>query len=284
MSSAGGPKERRRAFEKELLGQLWEGKVETAIALLRGTLEWVRNPAAVEELIAYLEKRRAYIPHYQQRQQAGLWIASTRVEKYNDWAVSGCCKHQGMSWSPRGVLALARWKPRDATVNSTIGVGISLPERALPEPIRILEDGFGDVRILSGQEAGLALDEGDAAAEPAECLGELHADGAAAEDDQVPGHPVQFQGRHVRERVDEAQAGDLRNSGPGAGVDEDTARVEPPRPALRQRHLDGPGGREPSLAEDEVEATGLEARAIQVHHARDHVALAAEDPGPRRAC
>ena len=26
---------------------------------------WVRNPAAVEELIAYLEKRRAYIPNYQ---------------------------------------------------------------------------------------------------------------------------------------------------------------------------------------------------------------------------
>jgi hypothetical protein len=100
MSSAGGPKDRRRAFEKELLGQLWEGEVEGAIALLRGTLEWVRNPAAVEELIAYLEKRRAYIPNYQQRQQAGLWIASTRVEKLNDWAVSARCKHQGMSWSP----------------------------------------------------------------------------------------------------------------------------------------------------------------------------------------
>jgi len=56
----------------------------------------VRNPAAVEELIAYLEKRRTYIPDYQQRQRAGLWIASTRVEKYNDWAVSARCKHQGM--------------------------------------------------------------------------------------------------------------------------------------------------------------------------------------------
>ncbi len=88
MSAAGGPKDRRRAFEKELLGQLWEGKVNAAIELLRGALEWVRNPAAVEELITYLEKRRAYIPDYQQRQRAGLWIASTRVEKYNDWEVS----------------------------------------------------------------------------------------------------------------------------------------------------------------------------------------------------
>ena len=50
MSSAGGPKDRRRAFEKELLGQLWEGKVNAAIELLKGALEWVRNPAAVEEL------------------------------------------------------------------------------------------------------------------------------------------------------------------------------------------------------------------------------------------
>jgi hypothetical protein len=50
MSSAGGPKDRRRAFEKDLLGKLWEGKVDAAIELLRGALEWVRNPTAVEEL------------------------------------------------------------------------------------------------------------------------------------------------------------------------------------------------------------------------------------------
>ena len=57
MSSAGGPKDLRRAFEKELLGQLWEGKVNAAIELLKRALEWVRNPAALEKLIAYLEKR-----------------------------------------------------------------------------------------------------------------------------------------------------------------------------------------------------------------------------------
>ena len=27
-------------------------------------MEWVRNPKAVEDLIGYLEKRRAYIPDY----------------------------------------------------------------------------------------------------------------------------------------------------------------------------------------------------------------------------
>jgi hypothetical protein len=44
MSSAGGPKDRRREFEKELLGRLWRGEVEAATGLLRGALEWVRNP------------------------------------------------------------------------------------------------------------------------------------------------------------------------------------------------------------------------------------------------
>ena len=136
MSSAGGPKERRRAFEKELLGDLWEGNVDSAIALLRGTSEWVRVPTAVEELIAYLEKRRAYIPNYEQRQQAGLWIASTRVEKDNDWMVSGRCKHQGMSGSPQGVLALAALEA--ARRNGELDDwrrDRAMKERALQEPI-----------------------------------------------------------------------------------------------------------------------------------------------------
>src|SRR3954464_7095466 len=137
MSTAGGPKDRRRAFEKELLGLLWEGEADAAVDLLRGALEWVRTPKAVEDLIGYLEKRRAFLPDYRERRRAGLWIASTRVEKFNDWAVSGRCKHRGMSWSPQGVLSLAaletarrngeleRWRQDD-----------ELPERTLPEPVR----------------------------------------------------------------------------------------------------------------------------------------------------
>lgn len=137
MSSAGGPKDRRRAFEKELLGQLWKGEVDAAIDLLRAALEWVRNLAPVEELIGYLEKRRAYIPNYEQRQRAGLWIASTRVEKSNDWMVSSRCKHQGMSWSSQGVLALAALEA--ARRNGELDAwrrDRTLPERALPESIR----------------------------------------------------------------------------------------------------------------------------------------------------
>ncbi len=137
MSWAGGPKERRRAFAKELLGQLWRGEVAAAIELLRETLEWVRNPSAVEDLIGYLEKRRAYIPDYQERQRAGLWIASTRVEKFNDWAVSSRCKHQGMSWSPSGVLALAALEAarRNGELDEWRRVR-ELPERPMPEPVR----------------------------------------------------------------------------------------------------------------------------------------------------
>jgi hypothetical protein len=137
MSTAGGSKDRRREFEKELLGQLWVGEVEAAIELLRGALEWVRNPTAVEDLIGYLEKRRAYIPDYEQRQRAGLWIASTRVEKYNDWAVSARCKHRGMSWSPPGVLALAALEAarRNGELDEWRRVR-ELPERPLPDPVR----------------------------------------------------------------------------------------------------------------------------------------------------
>lgn len=134
MSSAGGPRDRRRAFEKALLGELWKGEVDAAIGLLRGALEWVRNPASVAELIGYLEKRRAYIPDYEQRQRAGLWIASTRVEKSNDWMVSSRCKHQGMSWSAQGVLSLAALEA--ARRNGELDAwrrDRELPERRLPE-------------------------------------------------------------------------------------------------------------------------------------------------------
>src|SRR4051794_17526944 len=136
MSSAGGPKDRRRAFEKELLGQLWEGEVDAAVELLRGALEWVRTPQGGEGLIGYLEKRRGFIPDYQERRRVGLWIASTRVEKFNDWAVSDRCKHRGMSWSPQGVLALAALEA--ARRNGELDrwrQDRELPERELPEPI-----------------------------------------------------------------------------------------------------------------------------------------------------
>ena len=137
LSSAGGPKDRRQALGKSLRDRLWEGQVNEAIALLREAMEWVRNPKALEELLGYLEKRRAYIPDYGERHRAGLWIASTRVEKFNEWAVSARCKHQGMSWSPQGVLALAVLEA--ARRNGELAAWRRdrlLPEHALPQPLR----------------------------------------------------------------------------------------------------------------------------------------------------
>ncbi len=64
MSSAGGPKDRRQVLSKSLLDRLWDGEVDEAIAVLRDAMGWVRNAKALEDLIGYLEKRRAYIPDY----------------------------------------------------------------------------------------------------------------------------------------------------------------------------------------------------------------------------
>jgi len=133
MSLAGGPKDRRRALERGVLGRLWEGDVIAAVGLLRGALEWVRTPKAVEDLIGYLEKRHEFIPDYGERRRSGLWIASTRVEKLNDWAVSGRCKGRGMSWSSPGVLALAALEAarRDGELDDW-RLHHELPERTLP--------------------------------------------------------------------------------------------------------------------------------------------------------
>ena len=66
-----------------------------------------------------------------------MWIASTRVEKFNDRAVSGCCKHQGMSWSPQGVLASAALEAtrRNGELNRW-RKDRELLARRLPEPLR----------------------------------------------------------------------------------------------------------------------------------------------------
>ena len=85
MSSAGGPKDRRRAFEKERLGQLWKGGVGAALDLLRGALEWVRDPTAVEELIGDLEKRRAYLPY---------WVHSQKVVDLTSFIWNGLSENR----------------------------------------------------------------------------------------------------------------------------------------------------------------------------------------------
>jgi hypothetical protein len=100
-------REHRRAVESAVLHALWHGRVEEALGLLRSRSGEMRDVAVLEDLIGYLEARRPYLPDYAARRRAGLWIASNRVEKFNDWSVSARCKHRGMEWTEAGVMSLA---------------------------------------------------------------------------------------------------------------------------------------------------------------------------------
>lgn len=107
LSRACHGREHRRAVESAVLKALWHGQVDEALEVLRSRAGEMRNVEVLEDLIGYLEARRSYLPDYEARQRAGLWIASNRVEKFNDWGVSARCKHQGMEWTEAGVVSLA---------------------------------------------------------------------------------------------------------------------------------------------------------------------------------
>ncbi len=65
--------QRRERINRHLLGPLWEGRVETAIAWLRGCRDEARKPDGIDGLLGYLETRRPYLPNSRARQKAGLW-------------------------------------------------------------------------------------------------------------------------------------------------------------------------------------------------------------------
>jgi hypothetical protein len=100
-------RQHRAAVQAAVLGHLWHGRVDEALAVLRSRRGEMKNEQALADLIGYVEARRPYLPDYAARRAAGLWIASNRVEKFNDWAVSARCKHQGMDWTAAGVGAVA---------------------------------------------------------------------------------------------------------------------------------------------------------------------------------
>ena len=98
----------RNALLDELLPCLWHGCVDRAIALLQSVDPTnIKNQKALTALIGYLERNRPYIPCYSVRKHLGLRNSSNRGEKANDLVVSDRQKHNGMSWSKPGSVALA---------------------------------------------------------------------------------------------------------------------------------------------------------------------------------
>jgi hypothetical protein len=98
----------RNEHLEQLTRLLWYGATSSAIEYLRQIPEpHIKASDYRDKLCAYLDDRRSMIPCYAIRKQLGLRNSSNPVEKANDQLVSARQKHQGMSWSQDGSLALA---------------------------------------------------------------------------------------------------------------------------------------------------------------------------------
>jgi len=93
---------------KQLLPLLWYGLVDHAIDYIK-TLKQadIKNPEALERLVGYFERNRAHIACYAVRKELGLRNSSQLGEKMNALVVADRQKHNGMSWSVSGSVALA---------------------------------------------------------------------------------------------------------------------------------------------------------------------------------
>ena len=98
----------RNAVLEKLLALLWDGRVGSALdSLAHVPSEQIKDPAELQKLSGYLERQRPHIPFYSVRKKLGLRNSSNRGEKENDLVVARRQKHDGMSWSPPGSIALA---------------------------------------------------------------------------------------------------------------------------------------------------------------------------------
>ncbi len=98
----------RNKAMSELYPLLWYGLVDKAIEYLRTIDEnLIKNKEAMEKLTGYFERNKPYIPCYAVRKELGLRNSSNIGEKMNDLIVSQRQKHNGMSWSIPGSVALA---------------------------------------------------------------------------------------------------------------------------------------------------------------------------------
>jgi len=103
---------KKRDFRNDILEkiekQLWIGKIDGAIEILRSIAkDNIKSESNIERLIGYFERNRDYIPCYALRKSLGLRNSSNKGEKANDILVASRQKHNGMSWSKDGSVALA---------------------------------------------------------------------------------------------------------------------------------------------------------------------------------
>ena len=101
-------KAERETAERDVLGLLWRGQVEEALAFVAGFC--ARNQKAQAELTGYLQKHQSEIINYERRAATGKPIGSGRMEKAVDQVVGMRQKKKGMSWSAAGSHALALLK------------------------------------------------------------------------------------------------------------------------------------------------------------------------------
>jgi Uncharacterised protein family (UPF0236) len=105
MSMIARNKEQKEKAAKEMLGLLWEGLTDDAIAYLQ-KME-VKNQSKQAELIEYLQKHKKEIINYKKRKEANKTIGSGRAEKGVDMVVAHRQKNRPIAWSENGSYALS---------------------------------------------------------------------------------------------------------------------------------------------------------------------------------
>ena len=101
-------KEIRNQVPEELMPLLWHGLTDRAVKLLKNLpKDKIKDKKRVSQLADYLKKNKAMIPAYAIRKKIGLRNSSNIGEKANELLVSHRQKHNGMSRSKSGSVALA---------------------------------------------------------------------------------------------------------------------------------------------------------------------------------
>jgi len=101
-------KDEKQKTIQRILRILWPGNVDKAIGYIHTIPDKsIKSKTSVEEMVAYLERKKPNITCHAARRSRNLRISSNPAEKANDRIVAERQKHNGMSWSFTGSEALA---------------------------------------------------------------------------------------------------------------------------------------------------------------------------------